>query len=253
MNYNNTSDNVISNLYKFDIFILDLLISTTVSCVVSPHREKILLPFPPMFDDFKDLEQLISKLKKKDIFEILKKENNDIDIKNKFDLIDTKLYSFINFIIKSNKLQLKSESIISEIFFNNNKSLKDDVRIFEINNKRSISYKFDIKNPKYLYHGSSFYNWYSIMRNGLKNYSNTSMMANGSVHGNGVYFSDSISFANGYCHVKNKLNIDIENNWNEDNLMIIGMQKTYKIVSFYMFYSFFTLFYIFAYFFFVFS
>ena len=36
------------------------------------------------------------------------------------------------------------------------------------------------------------------MKNGLKNLSNTQLMANGAVHGNGIYLSDLFSMSLGY-------------------------------------------------------
>lgn len=57
----------------------------------------------------------------------------------------------------------------------------------------------------YLFHGSSLDNWYSIIVNGLKNYSKTSNMKNGCTYGNGIYLSDQFSFSQTYS--KNKDNI----------------------------------------------
>ncbi|AYV81888.1 MAG: polyADP-ribose polymerase, partial [Harvfovirus sp.] len=54
------------------------------------------------------------------------------------------------------------------------------------------------RKPEYLFHGSPIGNWYSIMRNGLKNYSGTDMMANGQAHGPGIYMTDSVDFSVGY-------------------------------------------------------
>ena len=51
----------------------------------------------------------------------------------------------------------------------------------------------------HMFHGSSVCNWYSIMRNGLKNYSGTQMMSNGQVHGSGIYLATDMGMSLGYC------------------------------------------------------
>jgi ubiquitin-protein ligase len=51
-----------------------------------------------------------------------------------------------------------------------------------------------------MYHGSKNDAWYSILRNGIKILSNTSLQANGMVHGVGIYVSDSYNFAAGYSN-----------------------------------------------------
>ena len=39
----------------------------------------------------------------------------------------------------------------------------------------------------YVFHGSAIENWYSIIRNGIRNLSNTHMMTAGAAYGPGVY------------------------------------------------------------------
>jgi hypothetical protein len=50
----------------------------------------------------------------------------------------------------------------------------------------------------YLFHGSSKSNWYSILHNGLRNMSGSSLMTNGAVYGNGIYLTNNLSMAYGY-------------------------------------------------------
>lgn len=77
-------------------------------------------------------------------------------------------------------------------------------KIYKLN-----SYSFEYRgtqsqNLTYLFHGSPFHNWYSIMLNGLKNYSGTNKMTSGAVHGNGIYFSDNLSVSAIYAHKSNE-------------------------------------------------
>lgn len=51
----------------------------------------------------------------------------------------------------------------------------------------------------FAYHGSSIGNWHSILRIGLKNYSNTKYMSAGAAYGKGVYFAEDMNVSLGYC------------------------------------------------------
>lgn len=50
----------------------------------------------------------------------------------------------------------------------------------------------------YLFHGSHPSNWHSILRNGIKNMSHSSLMTTGAVYGPGIYSSDMLSVAYTY-------------------------------------------------------
>ena len=52
---------------------------------------------------------------------------------------------------------------------------------------------------KWGWHGSPMVNWHSILRNGLKNYSNTKNMKNGAVYGNGIYLAPDSGTSYWYC------------------------------------------------------
>ena len=45
----------------------------------------------------------------------------------------------------------------------------------------------------YVFHGSKFLNWHSILRTSLQNFSNTQYMLNGAAYGSGVYVSPNVS------------------------------------------------------------
>jgi ubiquitin-conjugating enzyme E2 Q len=57
---------------------------------------------------------------------------------------------------------------------------------------------FQYKKRWYLFHGSPLGNWHSILRNGIRNMSNTSFMTNGAVRGIGVYMTSNLAMAIGY-------------------------------------------------------
>ena len=51
---------------------------------------------------------------------------------------------------------------------------------------------------QFLFHGSPFFNWHSILRVGLKNMTNTDMMLNGGGYGSGIYFAKNSSTSASY-------------------------------------------------------
>lgn len=50
-----------------------------------------------------------------------------------------------------------------------------------------------------MFHGSGINNWYSIVRNGLRNLSNTGMMTAGAAYGAGIYSAWDYGTASGYA------------------------------------------------------
>ncbi len=55
------------------------------------------------------------------------------------------------------------------------------------------------KGSFYTWHGSSTSNWHSILRTGLKNLSNTSLMSTGAAYGAGIYMATDSSTSISYC------------------------------------------------------
>ena len=52
---------------------------------------------------------------------------------------------------------------------------------------------------RFLFHGSPFYNWHCILREGLKNMSGTSMMSNGHSLGSGIYLAENSKESAQHC------------------------------------------------------
>ncbi|KAH0793074.1 UBA/TS-N domain containing protein [Histomonas meleagridis] len=71
----------------------------------------------------------------------------------------------------------------------------------------------------YLFHGSHAERWHSIIRNGLVNASGTSLQANGSCYGKGIYFAKDSNTSWGYSQMK-------ENNYRSSKL-----GKNLKVIS----------------------
>jgi hypothetical protein len=83
---------------------------------------------------------------------------------------------------------------------NHGKTLHPSITEYEF---RYGAFQERLRNAKYkqrwyLYHGSPLGNWHSIIRNGIKNMSNTKLMSAGAAHGPGVYLTNDLQTAAGY-------------------------------------------------------
>lgn len=189
-------DNYLVTKYKTDNLVFNLLVNTALACLQSPKRDLIYNPKPKYYILTPDE---ITKVKT-ELQQLLTKIIIDADIVSKF---GKSVYYFLKFTIITNNTNL----LPSVLSFDKRKTM------FELNTMNSIYEKnlqFDIiHSPQvekrfkdiplnYLFHGSSSSNWYSILRNGLKNCSGTSLQANGAAHGNGIYLSDSLTFSASY-------------------------------------------------------
>lgn len=201
------ADNYIHENYNKDPLTVLFLIKIAIECLKSQKRDKIFNPFPKKYEtnntrDFKKLLQITSNYSEKVFKEIFNNYSNELDISNK---LGQDLYGFIKFILITNKTYIISEKISNndKIYsedHKNNLEINDETKFinFQVIHNPKIENKFKTSKPQYLFHGSAIGNWYSIMRNGLKNYSGTKMMANGMAYGAGIYLSDQVNLSLGY-------------------------------------------------------
>lgn len=200
--------------YNKDPLVFELLLNTAISCVTNSKRDLIYKPRPSRLN-FKDIETFIYMAK--DTFEnfhsYFSSLKKDYEIVDKYGL---NFYYFLKFTIITNNINLTSTTFQKNknIFLQENpKSITESTIQFDINYSPEIESEFKNINRNYLFHGSSSKNWYGILRNGLKNYSGTSLMANGAVYGPGIYLSDSLQFSKGYS-IKNG---------DSKNILIVGV------------------------------
>ena len=77
--------------------------------------------------------------------------------------------------------------------------LENKINQYKFNYSSSTEDIFNSQKTVYLYHGSPFENWYSIMRSGIKIGSkNKKFFLNGAVYGDGIYLSNDIILALNY-------------------------------------------------------
>jgi ubiquitin-protein ligase len=206
---------VVIEKIKKDVDISMFLIHSAFEAIKSNRKFDIFEPFPTYFlkndkvsivrgtlsklskenyDHLKDFDKLvlvINGFDEQNIIRLVNDVKTDIILMN---LIGKDLYVLLRFILLSCTQSITLDT--SEDFMGIDKKVK----VYTLFNKFDEE-KFNVcKEPtKYLFHGSNWSNWYSILRNGLKNCSHTKLMTAGAAHGNGIYLSDdaNLSFAYG--------------------------------------------------------
>jgi len=213
----NQFGNPVLNKYRDDIDMFLFLFESMVCGIKSQRKMSIFDPFPTNFlndknvnmkrgevsalnknnfdssKNFKKLDSIVSELNEKKLMEVFDISNSDSDLV-KYLSKDT--YLLLRFMVLSCKLEIIRNKTFHE------KYDIGSIKIYDINHPSYINNTFnETKNnqkTQFLFHGSKWENWFSIMRNGLKNCSGTTLMTAGAAHGNGIYLSNNINLSYGY-------------------------------------------------------
>lgn len=173
-----------------------LLIHNGLVAITDERADKIFKPFPELWIsmNIKTCNEAITKLglitNYSKIIEILEvSEYDSVFIektnKNTYDLILFILNSFPTF-------NMEDTILINKTLIDPTKTLMQYKIIY--NGDKEANFKD--KQTIYLYHGSPYTNWYSIMRIGIKNAStNPNLFLHGAVHGAGIYLSNNASLS----------------------------------------------------------
>eukprot|EP00742_Colponemidia_sp_Colp-10_P007439 GILJ01008009.1.p1 GENE.GILJ01008009.1~~GILJ01008009.1.p1 ORF type:complete len:1020 (-),score=161.50 GILJ01008009.1:314-3328(-) len=107
-------------------------------------------------------------------------------------------YQLIKFVLATNRLHLRHLKAADRMF-----GLPDGTHQFAIlhNSPEKEACFQQLKATHgsfFVWHGSSFENWYSILRNGLRVLSNTRLMTAGAAYGSGIYVSPTTQVSWGY-------------------------------------------------------
>lgn len=194
--YHLVTDNRITELFNKDTNVLKFLINIMIIGSLHPKGASAFVPFVELIgidtlDELKNIiEEKILNNKFKNIIDIISTCQNDLDFLEK---TDNMIYGLVKNAISNNYFSMISkENIIQKT------STKSKTSIISIN----ISYNASIENKflgeHFLFHGSSLWSWYSIIKNGLKVMSGTALQANGAAYGNGIYLSDSFDMSFSY-------------------------------------------------------
>ncbi len=233
--------NPVIDKIKDDSEIVQFLIDSAFDAIKCARKNDIFEPFPKYFLTDKNADQLqglkrgeISKLNGYNVdnlkdFDRLNSVINDFDMKKFMDIVDTcyddeelekiigaDTYALVRFIIKSNKVEIIKDDTVLE---NKHKGVSIYKIVHPIDKEESFN-KLSEGKITYLFHGSNWCNWYSIMRNGLKNCSKTKLMTAGAAYGPGIYLSDNLGFVYHYGRSGNKSVMGV--------FEVIGDKQDYK-------------------------
>jgi ubiquitin-protein ligase len=195
------NSNYITEYYKSHNQITEFLIANAYYAL-NCARSKII--FEPVPDNWSVIENKVNK-SVNEVIKTIKDAYNDEEIIEK---LNENTYTFIKFILESNKMLFKLQ------YFANTHNCKysnlEDIILLNVIHTELIEDKLKGKTTRYLYHGSPYENWYSIMRNGLKIGSKNKYFINGSAYGEGIYLSDNFNTSLQYCNLnKNQIIISI--------------------------------------------
>lgn len=215
--------NPVSELIKKDTTLFEFLVESGFQAILSNRNNNIFEPFPPHFlldkeigkkmqktrgemsklkgenyDKFKDFKKL-QELAKIKVKSLLSDEINELDDSQLCNLWSLDMYMLVRFIITSCKTDINYDTNVTEGVQDID---VDSFKIYRLLHPSIVEDDFNKrkgdKNTYYLFHGSRSENWYSIIRNGLKNCSKTELMTCGAAYGNGIYFSDDGNFSYSY-------------------------------------------------------
>ena len=202
------TDDCITNLYKQNFDLLYFHLDCALLALFSQDAQFIYTPLPPHIikDETRfemknttinikeeQLQQVRILLHKKSsallLCNVIKKYNNDYEL---FEKEGKDLYSWLKFTAFSSICNFKTEKLLLK---NTDDILhKNNIQLLECENEWKISSEHSMV----VYHGSKDFNWYSILRNGLKIMSSTQYMKNGAAYGAGIYTSSSLAYATSY-------------------------------------------------------
>lgn len=140
---------------------------------------------------FNELDTIILKYSVKYILDKISESKDDKEFEK---TVGTDAYKLIRFVLTSCKVDICIDHENSSDGMLVHRIIHPTDKNMEFN---ELKKKSDNK-TYYLFHGSKKQNWYSILRNGLKNCSKTKLMTAGAAYGNGIYFSNDINLSYGY-------------------------------------------------------
>lgn len=128
---------------------------------------------------------------------------DDYKLNNEYPMI----YEFVKFIFLNMRMNVGYFDMSSseyEVLGEFNDIWKNDSIVFNVVHDATQEASFaNCNDTGFAFHGSGFHNWYSILCNGLKNYSGTSKMTAGAAYGAGIYLGVQEGTSKGYCRNSN--------------------------------------------------
>ena len=177
--------------------VVDLLLAITIAAACHDRAKMIFSPFPnylredkttflaSSLHDYAKAAEIALQLPSMQQITAAEQSSQLMEICNQ---AGPHTYAFFNWTISSNPMHivsLRGEHQISQMgtkyqFLMRSASPEGELAFNDAKKKHGSVFGF---------HGSSIENWHSILRNGLKDCSNTRLMVNGAKHGSGIYIS----------------------------------------------------------------
>jgi hypothetical protein len=195
-------DDKLSKMLEHDPKIFELLPTILQGSFSHPKAAALFTDIPtlPSVSTFEQYKSYATSWLNLGKIKALGNGLTEIDLANS---LGPKLYSLVKVSVSDNYFSLNTQSHMESSIpgIKLAKKMTDGldantIHLVKINYSAEIENKFNT--GYYLYHGSPFHCWHSIIKNGLKVMSNTQFMTAGAVHGSGIYLSDSFQFSLGY-------------------------------------------------------
>lgn len=194
--YHLVTDNRVTGSFNKDYEVFIFLVNILV-LGQSHHKGQLAYNPLPFVDSIDNLEQLknitpselnfSNNTNIEKLIEKIKNSENDLEL---YDKIGHITYCLLKNAVSNNYFSMSSrENVIKN----------NSVIFIHMNYSAEVENKF--QNNYYLFHGSSIYSWYPIVKNGLKVMSGTALQANGAAYGHGIYFSDSFTMSLRYSRM----------------------------------------------------
>lgn len=203
--YDKIYDNIVTDTFSKDPNLFKLLLFTSLTAIDNVDR---FTPIPKYcLSGTYEKEKLQPDAVNRNFDYYIKNIQisfTDLDL---FKMIKPTEYMFLKHIILSNNTRLNYYDNSDGAIRNDDIWNTDQTILFTVDHPAHKQEKFDANpNVVHLYHGSPIQNFYSIMRNGLKNYSGTKLMTCGQAYGPGIYLGADMGTSNSYCGQPIKIN-----------------------------------------------
>ncbi|MCJ7637139.1 MAG: hypothetical protein MUO21_06575, partial [Nitrososphaeraceae archaeon] len=210
--------NPVVDKFKEDEDIAVFLLQSAIDAMTCPRKLDIFEPFPNHFlvdqnveiergkmsklagvnndnnKNFIKINETIKGFVPDSIIKLLSVHKTDADLAK---ILGKDLYILVRFILMSCKVTIQKGDDMLKIKGEGYKLYKIIYPSDKDDEFKLLASK-DTVGTQYLFHGSNWANWYSILRNGLKNCSGSKLMTAGQAHGAGIYLSDNIQVSYGY-------------------------------------------------------
>ncbi|CEM24691.1 unnamed protein product [Vitrella brassicaformis CCMP3155] len=166
----------------------------------NPDSNKDLYKMKRCFQKLPSVKELAACSSEEAIISLLRREGSDEDEPG--EASDPMLpYKLVQFVLATNRMIIRRidntpeaipglSNVMQLAVYKNAPEREDAFAQLRAASGRGSAFAF---------HGSPAHKWYSIMRNGIRNLSNTALMTAGAAHGAGVYLSKNKELSLSYC------------------------------------------------------